>query len=228
MKRILISTLSLLFFTAGVTLSAQENTYDISSVVTALQAETDLADKNEIIGISDKLLNDIYLHWELFDQELKSQSAEAGLDYILPIYTNLNVLLQKEQGLTNPVPSERIIKMTAVLAHLFAGVLQASREYLTELDSESYTYQTRLKGLQQAQIGGVNMVLGSIITLYTVALPDEIYALLEKNLSVYGPAIMQEVDQQYREQLFAYLTQNIKAGVLPEQETSYMEFISQL
>ncbi|WP_319563059.1 hypothetical protein [Marispirochaeta sp.] len=81
------------------------------------------------------------------NQELKSQSAEAGLDYILPVYTNLNILLHIEEGLSNPIPSQRIIKMTSVLAHLFAGVLQASREYLTGLDLESYTYQTRIEGL---------------------------------------------------------------------------------
>ncbi len=218
----------LLLVCASVSLIAQENPFDINKAVSALQIETDLADKNQTVGISDTLLDEIYLNWEIFDQQLKSQSAEAGLDFILPIYTNLNVLLQKEEGLTNPVPSERIIKMTAVLAHLFAGVLQASREYLTELDPESYTYQTRLQGLQQAQVGGVNMVLGSIITLYTAALPEDIYALLEKNLSVYGPAIMQEVDQQYREQLFAYLAQNIEAGVLPEQKDQYTTFLTQL
>ncbi len=72
------------------------------------------------------------------------------------------------------------------------------------------------------------MVLGGIITLYTVALPDEIYELLEKNLRTYGPAITKEVDQQYREQLFAYLKQNIESAVLPEQKTSSMDFFSNL
>ncbi len=131
----------------GFFLSSQEKSYNISNAITALQAETDLADKAEIPGISDNLLNEIYLHWDLLNQELKSQSAEAGLDYILPVYTNLNILLHIEEGLSNPIPSQRIIKMTSVLAHLFAGVLQASREYLTGLDLESYTYQTRIEGL---------------------------------------------------------------------------------
>ncbi len=214
-----------LFLTAGWSVFAVPGAGELAE---AVQGEIDKLTAGEITGISDELLDSVYLNWKVLETEMKRMPFDEGLQYMLPIYTNLNVFLQNEPGLTNEVPSMRIVKMTSIIANLFSEILNSSRELLSTFDPESYEFRNREAGLSQAQIGGGNMVLGGSITLFTVELPDDIYTELKKNLWNYGPLIYHGIDADFKTQIMVFYNSTVEPAVLAEQKGSYDEFISLL
>ncbi len=199
-----------------------------SGMAEEIQAEIEELAAGRVQGVSDELLDRVYSEWEVLEAEMMSVPVEEGLQFMLPVYTNLNRFLQNEPGLTDDVPSMRIVKLTSVVANLFTGVLKSSRELLSSFDPDSIEFKNRAAGLSQAQIGGANMVLGASITLFTVELPELTFEELKKNLWGYGPSIYSEIDLKYRDQLMSFYDGTVEPAVLPGQKELYKEFIALL
>ena len=203
---------------------SQTNTININDSLLRLQTESDQVVEGTLIKISDELLDELYYNWMEIVYILPESSPSEALDFLLPPYQALNSALQVEVQNEGGGISLRIAKLTSIIANLFPTVLQNSKDYIQTLDTESYTYATRISGYKQAQVGGANMVLGTMITLFTEELHDDIANVLKNELWSFGPSIIRGIDDIYKRQLLDFAGKNITPNVIPEMEVSYAEF----
>ncbi len=215
----------LLIFLFPFSVFSEESFGDIDHILIRLQNEAEQLTNGSLSIMSDELLDELYANWKDIQERAPKGDPNAALEYFLPPYINLNQLLQSEVNTLGDINSLRVIKQTSILANLFPALLRNSKAYIGSLDPQYQEYLNRERGYKQAQMGGANMVVGSMITLFTDELPKGVSEVLQVNLFLFGPEIVKEIDEDYRQQLFDFISDNIDPQVLSPMEGQYREFL---
>lgn len=227
MKNIPISFISLLIlFCIGSPASSQISEYSIENALMDLEAETGMIQSGQISLMSDELLDYLYENKELIPVMYPYSDPTQALEFLIPTYGQLNIMLQTEMKVSGGALTLRIAKILSMIANLSPAITEHSRAFLQTFDKTTETYKTRLSGFNQGQVGAVNTILGMAVSLFTETTTQEIQNVLYPNLIGIAPELLKQVDELYRAQCIEFCQQRIQPVVIDEMKENYEFFMA--
>ena len=175
--------------------------------------------------LNSSLIEYIYISQQQFPTVKSTSTDNDKLKILMPVYMQLNAILSNQMMKNPGYFNKHHAKLFSALGTLSSRVMPVCISFMESFDKNDPSYLVRKDGLKTAFNGTKKFLIGYLIALFVEVENQEIEKILLNNLKSFGPVLIHNLPNEYKESTKAYL-KTFEPNVKPYLKKEYDSIIS--